>query len=125
MTVPQSIVNTGETYQALITCSVLAFPKPKVSWEKELITTSGSSWQSLIVDSANSRYVISRLPTPLHNSSLLGPSYSLKVKQVQGPQDFGRYRCVAENKYGVSYSDPITLTGINDLFYIYCFKTVA
>lgn len=40
-----------------------------------------------------------------------GSSYVLKVKQVQGPQDFGDYRCKAENRLGATYSENITLTG--------------
>lgn len=117
MFVPKSIINSGETYQAVMTCSVLALPKPKVTWEKELINGNGLSWMPVHVESANSRYTLSRLPAPTQNSTLvsMGPSYSLKVKQVQGPQDFGRYRCVAENKFGISRSAPITLTGTNDL----------
>lgn len=101
-------------------CSMNAFPKPQVTWERQQITDSGELWQPLVVEVPNSRYTVGRLPSQLNaiNGSAgmtKAASYMLKVKQVQGPQDFGRYRCRAENKIGVSYSDSIMLTGTKAL----------
>lgn len=123
--VPRLVVNTGETYTAQMTCSVQAYPKVKVTWEKEVLTPNGPpSSTPVVVEGPNSRYEISRLPPSLNafqgsgNASTAtppGPTFVLKVKQVQGPQDFGRYRCRAENRVGITYSDYITLTGTNNI----------
>lgn len=124
---PRRVVNTGETYTAQMACSVHAFPKPKVTWEKKTSTSAdgSESWQPLSAnDGRDSRYEMTR---PLSGSVAAmnsgnasttppGPTFMLKVKQVQGPQDFGLYRCRAENTLGVSYSEPISLTGTNSIF---------
>lgn len=119
--VPRLVVNTGETYTALMACSVQAYPKPKVTWEKEILSANGPPSSTTVVpEGPNSRYDTFRQPAATHNSFQglgnttampAGPIFVLKVKEVQGPQDFGRYRCRAENHVGVSYSDYITLTG--------------
>jgi len=118
--VPRLVVNTGETYDAQMACSVQAYPKVKVTWEKEIPNENGpQSSIPVITDGPNSRYEVFRQSSISHslqgsgNSTAMpvGPTFVLKVKQVQGPQDFGRYRCRAENRVGVAYSDYITLTG--------------
>ncbi|XP_022177691.1 neural cell adhesion molecule 1-like isoform X2 [Myzus persicae] len=116
--VPRLVVNTGETYDAQMTCIVQAFPKVKVTWEKEILTPNGPpSSTPVAADSPHSRYETTRLPashnTISGNATTIpaGPTFLLKVKKVDGPQDFGRYRCRAENRVGISYSDYITLTG--------------
>lgn len=120
--VPRLIVNTGETYTAQMACSVQAYPKVKVTWEKEVLTPNGPpSSIPVVVEGPNSRYNSSRLSATQNTSQgsgnatamPAGPTFVLRVKQVQGPQDFGRYRCRAENRVGISYSDYITLTGTN------------
>ncbi|KAL4135037.1 hypothetical protein QTP88_006703 [Uroleucon formosanum] len=118
--VPRLIVNTGETYTAQMACSVQAYPKVKVTWEKEVLTPNGPpSSTPVVIEGPNSRYDSSRQSATQNTSQgsgnatamPAGPTFVLRVKQVQGPQDFGRYRCRAENRAGVSYSDYITLTG--------------
>jgi len=120
--VPRLVVNTGETYTAQMACSVQAYPKVKVTWEKEVLTPNGPpSSTPVVVDGPNSRYDTSRQSATQNTfqgsgnatSMPAGPTFVLRVKQVQGPQDFGRYRCRAENRAGISYSDYITLTGTN------------
>lgn len=121
--VPRLIVNTGETYTAQMACSVQAYPKVKVTWEKEVLNPNGPpSSIPVVAEGPNGRYDIPNKPLPPSNvlqgsgnatATPAGPTYVLIVKQVQGPQDFGRYRCRAENRVGVSYSDYITLTGTN------------
>lgn len=123
--VSQRVVNTGETYTAQMACSVHAFPKPKVTWEKKQSSADGSeSWQLLNTNEMrDSRYEMTRQPSNVAavlnsgNASATppGPTFLLKIKQVQGPQDFGQYRCRAENTLGVSYSEPISLTGTSSL----------
>jgi hypothetical protein len=118
--VPRLIVNTGETYTAQMTCSVQSYPKVKVTWEKEMLTPNGPpSSTPVVAEGPNSRYDMSRQLASQNtfqssgNATAMppGPIFVLRVKQVQGPQDFGRYRCRAENRVGVTYSDYITLTG--------------
>ncbi|XP_027849832.2 neural cell adhesion molecule 1-like isoform X1 [Aphis gossypii] len=118
--VPRLVVNTGEGDVAQMACSVHAYPKVKVTWEKEILNANGpQSSAPVVAEGPNSRYDISRQSISsssfqaLVNTSAIpvGPTFVLKVKQVQGPQDFGRYRCRAENRVGVAYSDYITLTG--------------
>ncbi|XP_060855803.1 neural cell adhesion molecule 1-like isoform X1 [Metopolophium dirhodum] len=118
--VPRLIVNTGETYTAQMACSVQAYPKVKVTWEKEMLTPNGpASSTPVVAEGPNSRYDTSRQSSAQNtfqgsgNATAMpaGPTFVLRVKQVQGPQDFGRYRCRAENRVGISYSDYITLTG--------------
>lgn len=121
ITVPRTVVNTGETSTAQMSCAVNSYPKPKVTWEKEQKSDGSSSWLPLVADGLNSRFEAVKLTiaaamanTAALNGSVAvpaGPTYVLKVKQVQGPQDFGKYRCKAENKLGVTYSENITLTG--------------
>lgn len=117
MTVPRLVVNTGETYTAVLTCIVHSFPKAKVTWEKEIIGANGSSmWKKLVNEDSNGRYEFFRQPNPAaaagnRTTVITGTNYIMKVKQVMGPQDFGRYRCSADNRVGNSYSDLITLTG--------------
>jgi len=106
-------------------CYVHSHPKPKVTWEKEQISASGSSsWQPVTADEKNSRHEFPKLNAAAKslqrnggNSSTgqIGQSFGLKVNKVQGLQDFGNYRCKAENKLGTSYSGNILLTGTNDL----------
>lgn len=116
--VSKPVVNTGETYTAQMACSVHAFPKAKVTWEKQQSANDESSWQSLVSDGPNSRFDMSRPnagPSTAQSSTNssavpIGPKYVLKVKQVQS-SDFGQYRCKAENIQGVTYSEAITLTG--------------
>lgn len=116
----QPIVNTGETYDAQLICSVLAFPKVKVTWEKELINENGSSsFIQLPTDNAQKQYETFRPKEPIQNSvNSTEVSYGLNVKRIKSSNDFGRYRCKAENKLGQAYSDYITLTGNNILHYI-------
>lgn len=118
--VPRLVVNTGEGDVAQISCSVQAYPKVKVTWEKEILNANGpQSSAPVVAEGPNSRYDISRqsIPSSLFQGSVntsaipAGPTFVLKIKQVQGLQDFGRYRCRAENRVGVAYSDYITLTG--------------
>lgn len=118
--VPRLVVNTGEGDAAQMACSVQAYPKVKVTWEKEIVNANGpQSSAPVVAEGPNSRYDISRQTISssslqgLVNASTIpyGPIFVLKVKQVQGPQDFGRYRCRAENRVGAAYSDYITLTG--------------
>lgn len=114
--VPRLIVNTGETYPAILKCTVNSFPKPKVTWEKEIIASNQSSWKQLINNESNGRYEFIRQPNTAivaGNGSTVpaGTNHIMKVNNVQGPQDFGRYRCLAENRVGLTYSEPITLTG--------------
>lgn len=127
ITVPRTVVNTGETSTAQMSCIVNSYPKPKVTWEKEQNSDGSSSWLPLVADGLNTRFEAVKLTvaaaaaaaaamanTAAGNVNVTvpaGPSYALKVKQVQGPQDFGNYRCKAENKLGVTYSENITLTG--------------
>lgn len=123
---PRTVVNTGETYAAQMSCIVNSYPKPKVTWEKEQNSDGSSSWLPLVADGLNTRFESTKVTataaaaamgtanTAAGNGSVAvpaGPSYVLKVKQVQGPQDFGNYRCKAENKLGVNYSEIIMLTG--------------
>lgn len=111
---PRRVINTGEDCTAQITCMVRSLPKPHITWEKEQTNSTGD-WKALIIDVPNSRYNVSgpRSSPNVINGSVgsAGPSYVLTVKYVEGRQDFGRYRCRAENKIGVSYSDYIMLTG--------------
>jgi len=125
--VPRLVVNTGETYVAQMACSVQAYPKVKVTWEKEILNENGPQTSiPVVTDGPNSRYDVSRQSSTHHpvqgsvNSTAMpvGPTFVLKVKQVQGPQDFGRYRCRAENRVGVAYSDYITLTGT--IYTLFC-----
>jgi hypothetical protein len=115
--VPRPVVNTGETYPAVLTCTVNSFPKPKVSWEKEMIAAdNSSSWKQLVNDASNGRYEFIRqmnAAVAAGNGSAVpaGTNYILKVKRVESSQDFGRYRCIAENRVGSTYSELITLTG--------------
>lgn len=125
ITVSRTVVNTGETSTAQMSCAVNSYPKPKVTWEKEQNSDGSSSWLPLVADGLNTRFEAVKLTvaasvaaamanTAAGNGSVAvptGPSYVLKVKQVQGPQDFGNYRCKAENKLGVTYSENIMLTG--------------
>lgn len=90
-----------------------------VSWQKEQTDANrSSSWLAVNTNEHNSRYSMSRIASPSAqnvsgNSSVAptGPSYVLNVENVQGPKDFGRYRCRAENALGVVHSIPISLTG--------------
>lgn len=118
--VPRLVVNTGEGDAAQMACSVQAYPKVKVTWEKEILNANGpQSSAPVVAEGPNSRYDISRqsISSSLFQGSVntsaipAGPTFVLKIKQVQGLQDFGRYRCRAENRVGVAYSDYITLTG--------------
>lgn len=124
VTLHRHIVNTGETYSANLYCTVHSHPKPKVSWDKQTILNDASSWQPIAVDNPqSSRYEAFKVPansTGLQgtgNGSSLpaGPNYALKVKRVEGQRDFGNYRCKAENKLGITYSEPILLTGMSAL----------
>lgn len=115
ITVRQPVVNTGETYTAQLVCTVHAYPKVKVTWEKEQANEDGLvSFTQLSTDNINKQYELFR---PKDNSSKSGYNHGLKIKSVQGPKDFGRYRCKAENKIGYAYSPYITLTGKNVIHY--------
>ncbi|XP_050426130.1 contactin-5-like isoform X2 [Adelges cooleyi] len=104
--VPKATVNTGETYSAILTCTVRSHPKPKVSWEKDQVPIQA---QPTVQGSADgSRYEINR---QLGGGYGNGNSYQLKIKHIRPTDDFGKYRCRAENKYGVVYGEDIVLTG--------------
>lgn len=116
---PRLVVNTGETYSAHLTCIVSAFPKPKVTWEKEV--NGSSTWKTLVHEGPDNRYEIIRQTNTAVTAANPGTvpagiGYLLKVKQV-GTQDFGRYRCFAENKIGSTRSEIITLTGTYIIIY--------
>lgn len=118
VTVRHPIVNTGETYTAQIVCTVHAYPKVKVTWEKEQINEDESTaFMQLATDNPSGRYETFRpkeVVQSSENASMVSPGHShgLKVKRIVA-KDFGRYRCKAENKLGSAYSDFITLTGNN------------
>lgn len=125
VTVLQNVVNTGETYTADIWCYVHSHPKPKVTWEKEQLSMVGpATWQPINTNEKDSRHEIPKpsaaaksLQRNGGNSSTgsVGQGFGLKVKKIQSLQDFGNYRCKAENKMGTSYSNNILLTGTNHL----------
>lgn len=107
--VPRQVVNAGVAHGVEITCIIHSNPKPKVTWEKEQTEDSSKiSWQTLMPEQ-NGQY--SMQMSKMQTANISHPTYKLVVKKVQGKQDFGRYRCRAENKIGVTISDPITLTG--------------
>lgn len=103
VTVPKSVVNTGETYNAHLLCNAQSRPKSKVTWEKEQLSADGSSrWEPVVTDTANKRYT---------TKGSGGQNFALVVNSVSGQSDFGNYRCRAENKVGVTHSGNILLTG--------------
>lgn len=129
ITVRQPVVNTGETYTAQLICTVYSYPKAKVTWEKEQINADGSSsFVQLSMDNLNKQYESFRpkdISQGLRNASSVpvGHNHGLKIKQIQSPKDFGRYRCKADNKLGHAYSEYITLTGNNIVHYYKTLKS--